>query len=47
MDLSAALQQAECEEGRPQGIGRLPAVPTGGTRLKRESRVNGPEGRYE
>ena len=36
MDLSAALRQAECEEDRPQGFGRLPAVPTGGTLLKRE-----------
>jgi len=36
MDLSAALRQAEGEEDRPQGFGRLPAVPTGGTRLKRE-----------
>src|SRR3984893_8759570 len=36
MDLSAALRRAEVEEDRPQGFGRLPAVPTGGTRLKRE-----------
>jgi len=37
-DLSAALRQAEGEEDRPQGFCRLPAVPTGGIRLKREGR---------
>ena len=37
-DLPAALRQTEGEEDRPQGFGRLPAVTTGGTRLKREGR---------
>jgi hypothetical protein len=41
MDLSAALRQAEGEEDRPQGFGRLPAVPTGGHPLKAGGRPHG------